>query len=93
MFRPQVLRDTADACGDPITYPCVAGTFRDRIWYATPACACPLEGYKVIDTDVDCNQTVVEIQDLNGSPVVGAFEVFPTMLGAGNFQVGAAGVC
>jgi hypothetical protein len=83
------VKDTADACGDPLEQTCTPGTARDRIFYATDACATPLPGYQEYTIAEDCAVTVGNITDLEGSPVVGAFQVTPTPLGIGGFCVGA----
>lgn len=82
-------RDTADACGDPLTQVCVAGPSRERIFYATPACETPIPGYQEFTIAADCSATPGDITDLAGSPVAGAFQVRPTPLGIGGFCVGA----
>jgi hypothetical protein len=83
------VKDTADACGDPLTQTCTPGAFNERIFYATPTCAVPQPGYQEFTIAADCSATPGDITDLQGSPVVGAFQVSPAPLGIGGFCVGA----
>lgn len=89
-FPYRGIKDTADACGDPLAQVCDVGTFRDRIWYVTESNPCPQQGWQLIDQEADCSAVPGDITDLDDQVVVGAVAVpGPAPLGAGCFIVGA----
>jgi hypothetical protein len=80
-----------DKCGDPFPDVCTPQTVRTPICYSTQALqgqgvTCGIPGFKLIAVQADCSGDLVEIQDANGSPVPGAFEVpCPSTIGPGGF--------
>lgn len=83
----------ADKCGNPFPDVCIPGLVRTGICYLTPALqslgvTCGLPGILVIDVAANCSGDFVEIQDAEGTPVVGAFQVpcpVGNTIGVGSF--------
>lgn len=93
MAETAAQRARTDACGVPLPDVCTPGTVRMSICYLTPTLVqagvtCGIPGVLVVDVAADCVGTVVEIQDAQGAPVAGAFQVqCPDLqtLGVGGF--------
>lgn len=69
-----------DKCGNPNPDVCIPTTVRTPICYLTAALqaqgvTCGIPGLKVVNVAADCDGTVVNITNLQGGPVPGAFEV------------------
>ncbi len=83
-----------DQCGNPFPDVCTPQTVRTPICYLTPALQSQgvtqgLPGFLVISIAADCSGSVTAIQNAQGAPVVGAFQVAcPDTIGPGGFGSG-----